>query len=93
MHEGLDLVNRELLLKKFRQGTIRFLICSDVFHKSQFRILEKYKNNLIINYDLPPNKETYVNRIGRTDILGRQGTAINFILSNDIQFLEQLHHI
>lgn len=44
-----------------------------------------YPNNpreqvsLVINYDLPTNRENYIHRIGRSGRFGRKGVAINFL--------------
>lgn len=44
---------------------------------------------MVINYDMPLNREnqpdfeTYLHRIGRTGRFGKTGVAINFINSND----------
>ena len=35
--------------------------------------------SLIINYDLPNNRELYIHRIGRSGRYGRKGVAINFV--------------
>ena len=35
--------------------------------------------SLVINYDLPTNRENYIHRIGRSGRFGRKGVAINFL--------------
>jgi len=45
---------------------------------------------LVINYELPNNKENYIHRIGRAGRYGRRGTAINFVLPKDARFLKEL---
>jgi len=35
--------------------------------------------SLVINYDLPTNRENYIHRIGRSGRFGRKGVAINFV--------------
>ena len=48
-----------------------------------------------INYDLPTNRENYINRVGRSSRFGRKGVAINFITANDWGYLrniEQFYH-
>lgn len=35
--------------------------------------------SLVINYDLPTNRENYIHRIGRSGRFGRKGVSINFI--------------
>jgi superfamily II DNA/RNA helicase len=38
---------------------------------------------MVINYDLPPNKETYVHRIGRCGRFDKKGIAITMIKMTD----------
>jgi len=45
---------------------------------------------LVINYDLPDKKESYIHRIGRSGRFGRKGTAINFVTPNDTAKLEEI---
>lgn len=44
---------------------------------------------LVLNYDVPPDPEDYIHRIGRTARAQRTGTAITFINPADVRrFLE-----
>ena len=42
--------------------------------------------SLIINYDLPNNRELYIHRIGRSGRYGRKGVAINFVRVSFLEF-------
>ena len=46
--------------------------------------------SLVINYDLPVNRENYIHRIGRSGRFGRKGVAINFVTSQDVQLLRDI---
>jgi len=46
--------------------------------------------SLVINYDLPSNRENYIHRIGRGGRFGRKGVAINFVTQDDIRTLQDL---
>ena len=46
--------------------------------------------SLVINYDLPNNRELYIHRIGRSGRYGRKGVAINFVRSDDIRILRDI---
>ena len=46
--------------------------------------------SLVINYDLPREKETYIHRIGRSGRYGRKGVSINFITDRDIDYQNQI---
>ena len=48
--------------------------------------------SLVINYDLPRDKESYIHRIGRTGRYGRKGWAINFIMQNDTRNLQDIEN-
>ena len=46
--------------------------------------------SLVINYDLPTNRENYIHRIGRSSRFGRKGVAINFITAGDVRYLRDI---
>ena len=46
--------------------------------------------SLVINYDLPNNRELYIHRIGRSGRFGRKGVAINFVKADDIRILRDI---
>jgi ATP-dependent RNA helicase len=45
---------------------------------------------LVINYDLPANRELYIHRIGRSGRYGRKGVAINFVKEDEIRVLRDI---
>jgi superfamily II DNA/RNA helicase len=46
--------------------------------------------SLVINYDLPSNRENYIHRIGRSGRFGRKGVAINFVTQDDVRILRDI---
>lgn len=46
--------------------------------------------DLVINFDLPEDPETYVHRIGRTGRAGKEGIAISLVSDDDVQSLERV---
>lgn len=46
--------------------------------------------SLVINYDLPTNRENYIHRIGRSGRFGRKGVAINFVKNDDLKILRDI---
>jgi superfamily II DNA/RNA helicase len=46
--------------------------------------------SLVINYDLPLNRESYIHRIGRSGRFGRKGVAINFVTARDVPLLNDI---
>lgn len=70
-------------MKEFRTGTSRVLITTDLLSRG----IDIHQVNLVINYDLPLKKESYIHRIGRSGRFGRKGVAINFVIPADAKFL------
>ena len=54
------------------------------------RGLDVQQVSLVINYDLPNNRELYIHRIGRSGRFGRKGVAINFVKNDDIRILRDI---
>jgi len=70
---------RENIIKDFRDGKTRILITTDLLARG----IDIDQINLVINYDLPPNKQTYIHRIGRCGRFGKRGVAISFVKGED----------
>lgn len=82
---------REKIMQEFRTGSTRILITTDLLARG----IDVQQVSLVINYDLPKDKENYIHRIGRGGRFGRKGVAINFVTSEDVgamRQLEQFYH-
>ena len=77
----MDQDQRELIMKEFRTGSSRVLITTDLLARG----IDVQQVHLVINYDLPKEKETYIHRIGRSGRFGRKGVAINLVMPQDYQ--------
>jgi len=86
MHGEMDQSQRELIMKEFRSGSTRVLITTDLLARG----IDVQQVSLVINYDLPLNRENYIHRIGRSGRFGRKGTAINFVTDDDEQTLRDI---
>jgi len=86
MHGEMDQHKREIVMKQFRSGAVRVLITTDLLARG----IDVQQVGLVINYELPLQKENYIHRIGRAGRFGRKGTAINFVLPKDARFLKDL---
>ncbi|MDR3250913.1 MAG: DEAD/DEAH box helicase [Tannerella sp.] len=62
MHSDLEQVEREQVMKDFKNGHIDVLIATDVVSRG----IDITDISLIVNYDIPKEPEDYVHRIGRT---------------------------
>ncbi|KAL5158252.1 Eukaryotic initiation factor 4A-III A [Glycine soja] len=83
MHGDMPQKERDAIMGEFRAGTTRVLITTDVWARG-------LDVSLVINYDLPNNRELYIHRIGRSGRFGRKGVAINFVKSDDIKILRDI---
>ena len=85
-HGDMDQKQREVLMKEFRSGSSRVLITTDLLARG----IDVQQVSLVINYDLPTNRENYIHRIGRGGRFGRKGVAINFVTTEDVRMLRDI---
>jgi len=86
LHGDMDQKERELIMKEFRSGSSRVLITTDLLARG----IDVQQVSLVINYDLPKDRENYIHRIGRSGRFGRKGVAINFIVAEDVRVLRDI---
>lgn len=86
MHGDMPQNERDEIMEKFRSGESRVLITTDIFARG----IDVSQVSLVINYDLPNNRELYIHRIGRSGRFGRKGVAINFVKTDDISILRDI---
>lgn len=86
MHGDMKQDERDSIMNDFRRGNSRVLISTDVWARG----IDVQQVSLVINYDLPTDKENYIHRIGRSGRFGRKGTAINLITKDDVVTLKEL---
>ncbi|CAG5106342.1 Similar to CG7483: Eukaryotic initiation factor 4A-III (Drosophila melanogaster) [Cotesia congregata] len=85
-HEILEMTSKfmtdpiRILVKR------RVLITTDVWARG----IDVQQVSLVINYDLPNNRELYIHRIGRSGRFGRKGVSINFVKTDDIRILRDI---
>ncbi|MCY0884347.1 MAG: DEAD/DEAH box helicase [Firmicutes bacterium] len=89
LHGDLNQVQRNRVMKRFREGGSEILVATDVAARG----LDIENVTHVINYDLPQDSETYVHRIGRTGRAGRSGTAISLIHPREFRQLRQMERI
>lgn len=79
IHGDLDQSQRTRTLDGFRDGSLKFLIASDVAARG----LDVPSVSHVFNFDVPSHAEDYVHRIGRTGRAGRDGKAIMICVPRD----------
>ena len=86
IHGGMEQPHRLRVMNDFKQGYFRYLIATDVAARG----IDIDNISLVINYDIPQDRESYVHRIGRTGRITREGRAITFISKNEDKFLKDI---
>jgi translation initiation factor 4A len=86
MHGELDQRERDNIMREFRSGASRVLITTDLLARG----IDVQQVSLVINYDMPPNRENYIHRIGRSGRFGRKGVSINFIIKSDVKYMRDI---
>ena len=86
IHGDLKQIERDSVMKDFRSGVTRVLVTTDLLARG----IDVYQVSLVINYEMPKEKETYIHRIGRSGRFGRKGNAINFVTPAEKDQLEEI---
>ena len=86
IHGDMDQRERTTVMSNFRNGKTRVLIATDIIARG----IDVQQVSLVINYDIPKEKECYIHRIGRSGRHGRKGVSINFITRYDVPRLKEI---
>lgn len=89
LHGDMSQPVREKVLRAFRAGQTEVLVATDVAARG----LDIPDVSPVVNFDLPPDPEYYVHRIGRTGRLGRRGEAITFVNPWEMRELKVIERI
>jgi ATP-dependent RNA helicase RhlE len=89
IHGDLDQSQRTKTLDGFRDGSLKFLIASDVAARG----LDVPAVSHVFNFDVPSHAEDYVHRIGRTGRAGRAGKALMICAPKDEKNLDAIERL
>lgn len=87
LHGGLEQDDRTAIMNQFKRGKFRYLVATDVAARG----IDVDNVSLVINFDIPQDKEAYIHRIGRTGRKDNEGKAITFVTPHENKFLKQIH--
>jgi translation initiation factor 4A len=73
-------------MKDFRSGAVRVMISTDLLARG----IDIQQISLVINFELPVQRENYIHRIGRSGRFGRKGVAINLVSQEEARSLKEL---
>lgn len=79
IHGNLAQSQRDRVMNRFRTGDIEVLVATDVAARG----LDVEDVDMVINYDVPNDVDSYVHRIGRTGRAGRTGKAFTFVTARE----------
>ncbi len=79
LHGGRSQGQRKQALERFRSGTHRIMVATDLAGRG----IDVNDIAHVINFDLPQSREDYIHRIGRTGRFGKTGFAVNFLVPGD----------
>jgi ATP-dependent RNA helicase DeaD len=89
MHGDVTQAAREKVLRGFREGRTEVLVGTDVAARG----LDIPDVSMVINFDIPPDPEYYVHRIGRTARVGRSGLAVTFVNPREMRELQLIERV
>ena len=83
LHGGLEQEDRFAVMNGFKMGNFRYLVATDVAARG----IDVDNVTIVINYDVPMEKESYVHRTGRTGRAGNRGKAITLATPYEEKFV------
>jgi len=86
IHSELTQDERHSILNEFRSGKTRVLITTDLLARG----IDIQQISLVINVDLPTNRENYIHRIGRSGRFGRKGVSILLVTKEDVPYMKEI---
>ena len=89
MHGDMSQMHRMRTLKRFKEGSLNFLVATDVAARG----IDVDGVTHVFNYDLPQDVESYVHRIGRTGRANREGTAYSFVTPREHSMIKQIKNV
>jgi len=86
LHGDIPQNKRMKTMQQFKQKKFHILVATDVAARG----IDVDGLSLVINYDVPVEKDSYVHRIGRTGRAGKIGRAISLVTTEDIISLYEI---
>jgi len=86
IHSGMDKVERDASFQKFRSGSCRVLISSNITARG----IDIQQVSTVIVFDVIRDVNTYLHAIGRSGRFGRKGLAINFVTKYDVEYMKRI---
>merc|ERR1712178_118572 len=75
IHSGLNQEERIARYKQFKEFQKRIMVCTDLFGRG----IDIERVNIVVNYDMSEDGDTYLHRVGRAGRFGTKGLALSFV--------------
>jgi len=79
IHSGLPQEDRIARYKQFKEFQKRIMVSTDLFGRG----IDIERVNIVINYDMPEDSDSYLHRVGRAGRFGTKGLALTFVCSEE----------
>ncbi|WP_292484367.1 DEAD/DEAH box helicase [Methanohalobium sp.] len=86
LHGDMKQKQRDKVMSNFKNGEIETLVATDVAARG----IDVENIEVVFNYDVPQDEESYVHRIGRTGRAGKQGKAFTFAFGKEIYKIKDI---
>jgi translation initiation factor 4A len=86
IHGEMDVAERKKRMEDFRSGAVRVLISTDLLARG----IDVQQVSLVINFELPIQRENYIHRIGRSGRFGRKGVAVNLLHGDEVSVQKEI---
>merc|ERR1712004_584223 len=86
IHSGLNQEDRIARYKQFKEFQKRIMVSTDLFGRG----IDIERVNIVINYDMPSDSDSYLHRVGRAGRFGTKGLAITFSADDDAAVLKSV---
>ncbi|KAH9191161.1 hypothetical protein AeNC1_006860 [Aphanomyces euteiches] len=86
IHDEMEEIERDAAIRDFRCGISELFVTSCTFSNALL-----FSNmRVVVNYDLPTQVESYIDRFGPHRQFGRGDIAVNFVLASEMSMLRQI---
>ena len=86
MHSEMNKQERESVMNSFRKGENRILVATDVMARG----IDVHHVSIVVNFDIPNNKENFLHRSGRAGRYGRKGLTINLVSEQEVERIKEI---
>ena len=86
LHGDIRQSQRDRIMRDFKKGNFKVLVATDVAARG----IDVNDLEIVVNYDIPIEREHYVHRIGRTGRSGKTGKAFTMVVGRQISKLREI---